>query len=241
MNNTYQTEIKINSSMVDVNNKLRFDSILNIFQDLSTAHATEMGMGFHTLKENSNAFWVLSKIRFTLNNSVYQTEQATIKTWPLTPSAYRFIRDFKITSLSGEVLGSSEWCILDWTTNRLRNFSTVKYPEGFNHLSDRSGAGDFLRVNETVNDSDYNHTHKALFTDIDCNGHVNNVAYAKMALNTFTPEEFENHNFKEFEIHFISQSYYGNEIKIYKKGVEKGVYVEGKLNDKTIFKTTFIK
>ena len=60
----------ITASEVDSKWNLRFDSILNIFQDLATSHAREMGMGFDDLMKNSNAFWVVSKIKFKITNKI---------------------------------------------------------------------------------------------------------------------------------------------------------------------------
>ncbi len=227
------------SSKVDKNHRLRCDAILNIFQDLATAHATDMGMSFVELKENSNAFWVLSKIRFNIEGAIYQGDSIECKTWPLPPTPYRFVRDFKLTSNGGKVLGSSEWCVLDWTTGGLRKFSSLNYPEDLQHVSERSGTSEFTRLKEEVVDSDLCYEYKTLYTDIDCNGHVNNVSYSKMALNAFSPQEFDEYAFKSFEIHFTSQTYFGDVIKVYKKAVDGGVYIEGKLDDKSVFKAKF--
>ena len=231
----------VTSSMVDNNHKLRCDAILNIFQDLATSHATDMGMSFTNLKEKSNAFWVLSKIRYSLVGNIYQGDAVKCKTWPLPPTAYRFIRDFKLTANNGQVLGSSEWCVLDWTTGGLRKFSSLDYPQNLEHISKRSDGKEFSRLKEDILDGDLCYEYKALYTDIDCNGHVNNVSYSKMALNAFTPQEFSEHGFSSFEIHFNSQTYFGDVIKIYKKVVDNGVYIEGRLEDKTAFKAKFEK
>jgi hypothetical protein len=107
------------------------------------------------------------------------------------------------------------------------------------HRLDLSGAGEFTRKREEVTETDYCNTHVSRFVDIDPNGHTNNVAYARMALNAFSPTEFASLNFTEFEIHFIAQSYYENEIKVYKKKTDYGYYVEGKLNGKTTFMCYF--
>ncbi len=230
---------EITSSMVDSTHKLRFDAILNTFQDLATAHATQMGMGFIDLKNSSNAFWVLSKIRFNLDGSIYQNQTIKATTWPLAPSTFRFVRDFVISSESGKVLGSSEWCLLDFDTIGLRKLSSVNYPSQLKHLKKRSNAGDFNRIKIELTNEDYLYDYTATFCDIDCNNHVNNVSYAKMALNCFTPNEFNDFNFKGFEIQFITQTYYGDKISIYKKTIENGVYVEGVCKDKTIFKSIF--
>lgn len=231
----------VTSSKVDKNHRLRCDAILNIFQDLATSHATEMGMSFVELKEKSNAFWVLSKIRYSLNGNIHQGDSVECKTWPLQPTAFRFIRDFKLTGNNGQVLGSSEWCVLDWTTGGIRKFSSLNYPEDLEHISERSEGKEFSRLKEEIVDSDLCYEYKALYTDIDCNGHVNNVSYSKMALNAFTPDEFDEYAFNGFEIHFTSQTYFGDIIKIYKKTVENGVYIEGQIDSKTVFKAKFEK
>ena len=232
---------QINSSMVDSEHKLKYDAILNIFQDLATAHATQMGMSFIELKEKSNAFWILSKIKFSLDGFIYENQTARCTTWPLEPSLIRFVRDFLITTESGKVSGTSEWCLLDFDTKGLRKLSSVNYPSELIHLNKRSNAGDFNRIKIDVFNQDLCYEYKAVFCDIDCNNHVNNVSYAKMALNCFTPKEFSDCNFKSFEIQFISQIYFNDVIKIYKKNIENGVYIEGVCNDKTVFKTIFEK
>ena len=239
MNAKFSRNLEITSSKVNMRHQIRHDAILSIFQDLATAHATEMGMGFTDLKENSNAFWVLSKIRFVKQGDILQGDNALLETWPLAPTPYRFVRDFQIKGNSGQILGSSEWCILDWNSNFPRKFSSVAYPSDFEHLTERSGAGDFSRLKVDVSDEDFNYEYKTVYTDIDCNGHVNNVAYSKMALNTFTPSEFDGFDFKAFEIHFITQTYFNNLIKIYKKQLDNGVYVQGTMGEKIVFKALF--
>lgn len=241
MKNFFEIKKTITASEVDSRWALRFDSILNIFQDLATSHAREMGMGFDDLMNSSNAFWVLSKIKFNISNKILQFDEVTAKTWPLKPSLIRFQRDFSITASDKAVLGSSEWCILDATNYSLRKLSSVNYPALLQHLEYKANVGDFLRFNYQVEDEDYIYAHKAQYIDIDCNNHVNNVSYAKMALNAFTPQEFIQYGFNGFEIHFVSQSFYGDEIKIYKKPVDLGVYVEGRIEEKIIFKTLFTK
>ena len=121
----------------------------------------------------------------------------------------------------------------------LRRLDTVSYPADMPHIEERASVSPFLRLREEVCEEDYSYTYKAGYSDIDVNGHVNNVVYSKMALNTFTPEEFNSLNYNAFEIHFISQCYLDNEIKIYKKQVDNGVYIEGKINDKSAFKCLF--
>ncbi len=241
MKSYYSAKKPVYISMVDVNSRLRYDAILNIFQDIATAHATLMGMGYMDLKNSSNAFWVLSKIRFSLVGDIYQTQTALAKTWPIEPSAIRFMRDFTIKSPTGEVKGTSEWCLLDFDTMGLRKLSSVNYPKDLAHIKKRSNAGEFNRIREEVSEQNFCYEYTARNIDIDCNNHVNNVTYAKMALNCFSPQEFSDNNFRGFEIQFAKQTFFGDKIRLYKKPIEKGVYIEGKIADQTIFKCIFEK
>ena len=56
-----------------------------------------------------------------------------------------------------------------------------------------------------------------------------------MALDSFSLEESKEMNVKEFQISYLNQSFYDDEIKIYKKKKEYGYYLEGLINNKTIF------
>lgn len=239
MENYYSKINTISSSQVDSYHKIRFDSILNVFQDLATAHSTKMGVDFPTLLEKSNAFWVLSKIKFKIEGNIYQNDTVEAVTWPNKPSLIRFLRNFSVESKSSKIQGVSEWCVLDATTNSIRKFDSICYPQDLVHSEEKPEISAFTKLNEEVLEDCLYYEYKVLFTDIDCNKHTNNVSYAKMALNCFTPDEFEKFNFNAFEIHFISQSYFGNVIKVYKKQIDSKVYIEGKLNDKIVFKCIF--
>lgn len=241
MNNKVQIKTKIYASNCDDFQRLRFDSILNYFQDVATYHATEMKTDFASLKSNSNAFWVLTKIKFKLNGNIYYNDDVVISSWPLKPQLIRCLRDFKIEGENGEILGSSEWCMLDATNFSIRKIESTCYPKDFEHLDVRSGVSPFNKINIDVQDCDYFGSHTCVYTDIDCNGHVNNVSYSKMALNTFTNKEFNEFSFNSFEINFLSQCFLGDEIKIYKKKLETSVYVEGKVQGKQVFKCLFYK
>ena len=239
MNNYLQQNLTVTPSLCDPFEKLRFDAILTIFQDVTTTHSNFMGLGHSDLLKNSNAFWVLTKTKFNLKGDISIYNELNTTTYPLKPGAIRFLRENFITSNNGVVEGISEWCILDATTMAIRKFDSITYPN-FTHLESKIDLT-FSRLNETLLEGDYAYTYKATFSDIDANNHVNNVSYCKMALNTFTPDEWNEFNFKGLEIHYVTQAYYGNDIKIYKKVVDNGVYIEGKYNDKTVFKTLFTK
>lgn len=236
MNNTYTLQHTISYSEVDIFYKLRLDYIFSHFQNIADLHSKEMGTDGEALLQKSNVFWVLTKMKLKILELPKSGDDLIVETWPLKAKGVRFDRDFKLSNKDKVfVMGSSEWCTLDYTTQKLRRVDSVAYPHDMPFREDRSGAGDMLRTKETVNETDLHHTDHSSFVDIDTNKHTNNVAYLRMILNCFSPDEFEAMKIDEFQINFLSQTFYGDEIKIYKKKTDYGFYIEGKCNENTVF------
>ena len=63
----------------------------------------------------------------------------------------------------------------------------------------------------------------------------------RMALNCFDLQEYSAEEINEVEIAYISQTYFGDQIKLYKTKTDYGYYVEGKKDDKTVFTCVFTK
>lgn len=241
MENNYKSISKIRYSEVDKNYEMRFDAILDAFQNLTTFHSYEMKIDKESLKSSSNGFFVITRMKFSFDNPLLLGEDAEFITYPEKVTTLRFYRGFEINGENGKrVKGYSEWCVLDCDTLMPRKSDTVAYPHDlpvFKYFEDPS----FIRFNEITSEKDEVYRYAVKSTDIDGNGHTNNAAYSRMAVNAFSPDEFGAENFKGFEIDFISQTYYDDEIAVYKKKTNAGVYVEGKLNDKPVFKSLFKK
>ena len=198
-----------------------------------------MGVNYEALLESSNAFWVLSKISLQINKFPLSNEKCEAETYPTDISGFRFLRELRIKGNEGaDVVGHSEWCVLDATTFQLRRSNSIVYPFNIKRRTDNVGL-EFIKERFLTTEEDYVYTYKVMLTDIDCNKHTNNVSYAKMAINSFDLQEFNTFNFSKIEIKFINQSYFNDEIKVYKKIINDTAYVEGKILDKQIFSVIF--
>lgn len=239
MKNTYVCDHIVNYSEIDTAYRMRLDSVISAFQTVTLYHSTEMQVDADSLAKNSNGFWVLCKSRFAINRLPKIGETLTMETWPTTVTPVRFMRDYNFW-VNGEVAvsGRSEWCVMDIDSRTVRKTSTVCYPHEMEHRTDRSAAGDFSRRRETVESSDLHHVHTSRFVDVDPNGHTNNVAYVRMALDCFTPEEFASLPLDSFEIYYLSQSYFGDELRLYRKKTDYGYYLEGTCGEKPAFVAT---
>ena len=236
MNNTYTLQHTVSYSEVDSFYKLRLDHIFSHFQNIADLHSKEMGTDGEVLLQKSNVFWILTKIKLKIAELPKSGETITVETWPLKAKGIRFERDFKLSNNEKVfVMGSSEWCTLDYTTQKLRRVDSVAYPHDMPFREDRSGAGEMLRIKEPVNDADIHHAYRSSFVDIDTNKHTNNIAYLRMILNCFSPDEFNELQLDELQVSFLSQTFYGDEITVYKKKTDYGFYIEGQCNGTGVF------
>ena len=237
MQNYFEKRHTVHYSEVDGHFRMRLDHILSTFQTLTFFHSADMEVDAPTLAEHSGAFWVLSRMKYEICRLPEMGEALTMTTWPTAVTPFRFLRDYTLTDASGEcvIAGTSEWCTLDIQTRQLRKSSTIAYPYDMVHLERRCGCSPFEKVRVAVTESDYHHTHTVRFGDLDSNGHTNNVMYMRMALDTFAPEEFFMLDIGAVEIEYTAQSYFGDEVMVYKTCVENGLYIEGRVEGKKIF------
>ena len=63
----YETKMILYNSYFDVNDKISPKSILNIFQDVASYHAGEIGVGYEDMLAK-NLYWVLSRIKYDIIN-----------------------------------------------------------------------------------------------------------------------------------------------------------------------------
>lgn len=241
MNNTYKLKHTVSYSELDSNYKLRLDYIFSHFQNIADLHSKEMGTDGEALLKKSNVFWVLTKVKLKIFEMPRFNDNIMLETWPLKAKGVRYDRDFLFSDGDKAlVMGASEWCTLDYTTRKLRRVDSVAYPQDMPFREDRSGAGEYLRIKETVGEDDFNHSYHSSFVDIDTNKHTNNVAYLRMILNCFSPEEFEALSIDEMQVSFLAQTFHGDEIKIYKKKTDYGFYIEGRNNENSVFNCVVI-
>ena len=110
----HKTNITLYNSYFDLNDALTPKSILNIFQDVASVHAEEIGVGYSDMLAK-NLYWVLSRVKFDIIKQPTPNQTVIVETWPLEKGRIDFDRDFLITSTDGEVLikGTSKWCVID--------------------------------------------------------------------------------------------------------------------------------
>lgn len=236
MKNCYLEKYLTNDTEVDINENLSVIDVLRLMQRVTFAHSQELGLAHQTMIDRDNAFWVITKMKVVLNKQIKSNQKVVLKTWTHRPMAVRFTRDLQIKNKNSVwVKGRSEWCCLDYTTRMLRRANSIQYPE-MDMVELKENEIFFSNLVSTVEQKNYVYTKIVRPTDLDVNMHTNNLKYSVMAMDAFTVDELKKYEIKEYEIYFVNESRLGDKIDIYKKRVDGLWYIEGKIEDKTIFK-----
>ena len=71
----------------------------------------------------------------------------------------------------------------------------------------------------------------AKYSDIDINGHVNSIRYIEHILDLFPIELYKSKHIRRFEMAYVAESYYGDELSFYVDETNENEYhIEVKKN-----------
>lgn len=241
MKNHASRTFTVDTASVNYRKKYNLVSLLRHFQDTVDDHAVEMGMDATTVWEKYAAIWIVTRIRVEIDRLPSWRDKIEVETYPLAPGIVRMERECVFTDAVGPFARlSSEWCLLDKESGRPRRPLQTGYPTGVEWRSGIVTAG-YTKFDPTYDESEFLFSHTVRPSDLDLNVHMNNIAYARLAVDAFGTDEWCASPLKSFEIVFKAQSFEGEEIRIYKqKGADGRIFVGGRKTDGTrVFDTAF--
>ncbi len=212
---------------------LKKSAILDLFQDIAGYHSDFLGCGLDDFAKKGYG-WVLVGVRCEILKAVNMYDNLVVKTWPLKPSFAKYVRQYAVYNSENEVVfkGDSVWTIIDLKTRKPVVLKEVyRGVEKFNEESVFDGK--LLKIrplddtafsfvgNRTVN-----------FSDIDMNGHVNNIKYADIIVDVLG-NDIE--NFKFFQIDYHKELMSGKTVEIYKAEENGKLIVKGVCGGETTF------
>lgn len=188
-------------------------NICNYLQEAASLNAEKLGFSKSDFAaEGANISWVLTRLVVKMRRYPKWEDEVTVETFPRGGRKIVAWRDFAIRDAAGETLGvaSSEWMLIDLQTRKLvpipetviaavdaenepvlglEPFSRFKYPAA-------AVSGEPIAL-------------RALKSDIDLNGHVNNVRYLNWMF-----EPCADMRPAEMEVVFRSETLAGESVRI---------------------------
>ena len=238
MNNQYKASLTVSFGDVGPDMLLTPAAMTGLFQSVINEHTNEMEIGVDTLREGCRGKWIISRMRAEIARMPRYGESITVETWPLRPSALIMPRCIRILDARGEqIIGSyGEWCVLDIETNAPIRTSVFTGHINLEYRTDRAAQTRFRMGRFQPEEADFRFRRTMRYSDLDSNGHVNNVTDIRLLSDCFSAAELGAHPPKCLEVAYSSQCYEGEEMALYRRGESVGVnQLCGRVGDRVVF------
>ena len=183
---TFQSRIRYSETGTD--GKLTLESLLDYFQDCSTFHSEDIGLGIKYLEERKLA-WVLSSWQIVIERYPDVCENVVIGTAPYDFKGFIGYRNFRMDTESGECLAyaNSIWSLMDMVKMAPAK-PPVEMIEGY-VLSDKLQMDYAPRKIAVLTGGSSQEKIEVRPHHLDTNGHVNNGQHVRIAME-YIPKDF---------------------------------------------------
>ena len=242
MDKTFSKDYTITCYEADANKLMRPTAMLDLMQEAANVNATTLGFGYDEMI-SSNTAWVLSRINVKFINTPKWRDEVNLQTWHKGVSKLFYLRDFILSDKEGNpmILATTSWLIIDMNTRRLVRNSDLA-------LSDTAMDAIATPADKVVVPVDIEpelvRKHPVTWSEIDSNGHVNNVKYVVWAIDAIEQETIKEKPLKELLVNYDAEVMPGDTVKIFriKQESEEGTiyYITGKVGDKQNFSVKLV-
>lgn len=200
---------------VDFSGRLAVGVLGNHLLNCAGIHANDRGFGIARLNEE-NYTWVLSRLAIELDALPCSYEEFSVRTW--VKSVYRFFtnRCFSIAGKDGRTIGyaHSVWAMINLHTRKPADLLALHGGRLQDYVCDEPcPVGKSPRAKASSSAPAY--ALEVRYSDIDVNGHVNSIRYIEHILDLFPLAMYREKRVRRFEIAYVAESHYGDELSFY--------------------------
>ena len=201
---------------VDFTGRLTLGVLGNHLLNCAGFHAEERGFGMATLNEEDYT-WVLSRLAVEMEEMPRQYEPFSIETW--VENVYRLFtdRNFELLDQAGKTIGyaRSVWAMIDLDSRRPVDLLNMHEGHILDYVCDKACPIEKPERVKVAAGLEPVQVREARYSDIDINGHVNSVKYIEHILDLFPIELFERKRISRFEIAYVAECRYGDQLSFY--------------------------
>ena len=210
--------------------EMRPESFLDMAQQIAVKGAQLLSFNDEALKA-LGCVWVLARMQVIFEKPVPFDKLVTLKTWHKGQCGPYFLRDYSLEQDGEEVVRStSSWIVMNMESRRIsRDEAVMKLLEVSAQSPDHAIETPCPKV-MVPRDTEL----KAMgsdvvrYSDIDKNGHANNVKYTVWALDNLPQDLVMNHPVKELVINFNREALPGEEVILYHAEIDGAHIIEGR-------------
>lgn len=213
MNDIFKKEYKINIFNVDSEHKCKFSSLVDFLWDVVISQSDYLGETKEGFVHNQ-CIWVLLKYDITIYEYPKFRDTITVDTKVLGTKKFYGYRQNTIKNSEGKVIGEvfSTAILIDFEKRRPMRISPVQSEiyrlDG--ELDEAPPLDDIPKIQK----EDYIKDYPVRYSDIDSNGHVNNVKYMEMAIDTLPRSILNEYKLYNIKVLFKKETTDGDTLHI---------------------------
>lgn len=230
----YTWDIRINSFEAGPDCRLRLSNQLKLQQEVGELHLSEGGLDYNELYRHGMVF-VLTRTHSRIHRAPVMGETVHLHTWHRDSKGAQFFRCYQFLDGEGHSLIDSvtAFALVDVQTHKLLRPSVFQ-EFGLGEQPERRGAcPDPVKWKLPAGLSPAGQR-VVRWSDIDCNGHLNNTVYADIACDVL-PGGMSGRYVSEFSIAFVHEAVEGETLSLVNgvvgEGDDKVHWVAGDLPD----------
>ena len=200
----WQETCVVRFGVIDRSDRMTLDAVFQFFQEAAISHAENLGVGREDMARTGQV-WILSRMSVQIDRRPKYGETLTVRSWPRGGEKLFALRDYDIRDASDTpvVRGRSGWLIIDIAKRRpLRPqavMDALPQNEGLDALP--SGGGGLAERQNLQKAAE----RKAVYSDVDYNGHVNNVRYIQWIEDALDPLLLEQAGQMRLDINYLNE------------------------------------
>ena len=206
-------QFKVRSYECGPDGRATLPTICNYLQEAASLNAATLGFGKGDFAaKGENISWVLTRMVVKMSRYPVWNDEVTVETFPRGGRKIVAWRDFEVKDAQGATLGlaTTEWMLIDLATRKIHASPEKVFAANDPKNTPVLGLEPFAKFRFPEGGSGVPPLHfTAMKSQIDLNGHVNNVHYIDWML-----ELCESRCPAEMEIVFRSETFAGDEVRV---------------------------
>lgn len=210
---------RIQPQDVDFQYRATMAAMTNILLTTAGYNADDNGFGIRDLN-NIDCSWVLLRLAVEMDCFPKQYEKIHVETWVEEVGRASTTRNFLIRNEQEEIIGkaSSNWAMININTRRAQDLISLngihKHATGVALSMEKPIKLDVVEGNPVD-------VFKVKYSHIDINGHTNSMRYVEWISNCFSLDVYRQKQIKRFEINYVNEILFDEEICIFVNETEK--------------------
>ena len=206
---SYRQKFVIEPTAVDRYKRLKPSILLLYAQEVAGHHSDSFDLTYDGLAERG-LFWAIIRNRVQITRLPMEGETITLETWPMPTTRVAYPRATAAYDEAGNELFrcTSLWVLMDIASRAmiLPGKSGVDVPGNLR--------GDELEAPKSLlpKDLSQSENRRVSFTDLDCNGHMNNARYLDWVADLLPSEFHAQHSPSELTVCYLSEAREGQQL-----------------------------